>query len=130
MPIAFDPAGGGGGVAGPAVVHPARWHSPAGWSLRTRLIAIMIVLLTVLGLVVGTATEIFLHKTLYDRLDSQLQETASRAQKRPGFPGGDPHLGGGQFSGRVPPGAQPRSIFLNVTRTGIVNGGIVTVGAD
>ena len=33
----------------PAAV-PARWRNPAGWPLRTRLVAIMIVLLAVLGL--------------------------------------------------------------------------------
>ena len=109
--------------------HPARWRSPAGWSLRTRLIAIMVVLLTVLGLVVGGTAEIYLHKTLYQRLDTQLKETADRAQRRP-FPGGEPRPGGGQFSGRVPPGAQDDSIFLSLTPLGGVQGGIVKLGAD
>ncbi|WP_199515253.1 sensor histidine kinase [Nucisporomicrobium flavum] len=90
----------------------------------------MVVLLTVLGLVVGATAEIYLHNTLYKRLDTQLQETAGRAQKWPGFPGGEPHLGGGQFSGRVPPGARDGSIFLNLTATGGVDGGIVTLRAD
>jgi two-component system, OmpR family, sensor kinase len=81
--------------------HVARWRDPAGWSLRTRLIAIMITLLTVLGLVVGASTELFLHKALYDQLDSKLRGTAPRAQF--GFgPGGD---GGGDHNMRPPPGA-------------------------
>ncbi|MEV4706045.1 HAMP domain-containing sensor histidine kinase [Actinoplanes sp. NPDC049316] len=90
----------------------------------------MVVLLTVLGLVVGGTAEIYLRNTLYHRLDEQLQETAGRAQKRPSFPGGEPHLGGGQFSGRVPPGARSGSIFLNLTADGGVDGGIVTLRAD
>jgi two-component system OmpR family sensor kinase len=79
--------------------HVARWRDPAGWSLRGRLIAIMIALLAVLGIFVGASTEIFLHKALYDQADSKLQETAGRAQ----------HFGGGGFGrddgDRPPPGA-------------------------
>ena len=57
------------------LVRPARWRSPAGWSLRARLVAIMIGLLLILGLVVGGTAEIFLHKTLYDQLDDKLTQT-------------------------------------------------------
>jgi two-component system OmpR family sensor kinase len=74
----------------------ARWRDPAGWSLRGRLVAIMIALLAVLGLVVGASTEIFLHKALYDQLDSKLRDTAPRAQFGPG---------GGGNGNRTPPGA-------------------------
>ncbi|GGQ67601.1 sensor histidine kinase [Couchioplanes azureus] len=110
---------------------PARWRSPAGWTLRTRLIALMVVLLTVLGLVVGATAEIYLHKTLYDRLDAQLREIADRAQRRPPrLPDGLPRPGGGQFGDRVPPGAPPDSIFLSVTTAGPKEGGIVTLRAD
>src|SRR3954447_2122040 len=81
--------------------HPlARWRGPAGWSLRGRLIAIMIALLAVLGLVVGTTTEIFLHKALYDQLDGKLRDTAQRAQFVPGR-----GFGGGDLGTRPPPGA-------------------------
>jgi two-component system OmpR family sensor kinase len=116
------------------VARPARWRSPAGWPLRTRLIAIMIALLAILGLVVGATAEVYLHQTLYQRLDSQVQETANRAQNRPGnrdFPG-DPGYGDGRgFLQKPPPGAQTDSIFLHLTATGDVSGGgIVTLTPD
>ncbi|MFI5935858.1 sensor histidine kinase [Actinoplanes sp. NPDC051494] len=117
-----------------AVHRPARWRSPAGWSLRTRLIAIMIALLTLLGLAVGGTAEIYLHKTLYTQLDAQLQETASRAQGGPGG-GGNPNypgIPGGQqqrFRSIPPPGAQANSIFVNLTSAGEVSaGGLVKYG--
>ena len=46
------------------LAHAARWRSPVGWSLRARLVAIVIGLRMILGLVVGGTAEIFLHKTL------------------------------------------------------------------
>jgi two-component system OmpR family sensor kinase len=95
----------------------------------------MVALLVILGLAVGSAAEIYLHKALYDRLDSQLQETANLAQNRHGNAaagqyGGGPN-GGGQFGKRPPPGAQTGSIFLNLTATGAVaDGGIVRLATD
>ncbi|GLY96202.1 HAMP domain-containing sensor histidine kinase [Actinoplanes sp. NBRC 103695] len=66
-----------------AIVHPSRWRSPRGWSLRTRLVAILIVLLAALGLLVGATAQIFLHKTLYDRVDDRLTDATSRTLGRP-----------------------------------------------
>ncbi|WP_127545529.1 HAMP domain-containing sensor histidine kinase [Actinoplanes sp. OR16] len=71
---------------------PARWRSPAGWPLRTRLVAIMIALLAVLGLVVGSTAEIYLHKSLYHQIDEQLQDAqkfAVRGGGNWGKPPGD-----------------------------------------
>ena len=62
----------------------ARWRSPAGWPLRTRIVAAIMVLLTVLGLVVGASAEIFLSKTLYDQVDTKLTTAMN-----PGPPGGN-----------------------------------------
>jgi len=45
----------------------ARWRDPAGWSLRTRLVAILIALLAVLGLAVGGTAEVYLRNTLYSQ---------------------------------------------------------------
>jgi two-component system, OmpR family, sensor kinase len=110
-----------------------RWN-PAGWPLRTRLIAIMVALLLILGLAVGSAAEIYLHKVLYDRLDSQLLETANLSQNRRdgGSPGQYPGpVGGGRFRDKPPPGAQPDSILLNFTATGeVAAGGIVALAPD
>jgi two-component system, OmpR family, sensor kinase len=86
----------------------------------------MIVLLTILGLAVGSAAEIYLHQTLYKRLDSQLQELAELAQgKKPsrassarGQPSGPSPSGGDWFGEKPPPGAPQYSIFLKFTATG------------
>lgn len=61
------------------VRRPARWRSPAGWSLRTRLVAIMIALLAVLGLVVGGTAEIYLRNSLHSQLDEKLDEAKRMA---------------------------------------------------
>ncbi|WP_433828248.1 HAMP domain-containing sensor histidine kinase [Actinoplanes sp. CA-015351] len=58
---------------------PARWRSPAGWPLRTRLVATMIALLAVLGLVVGSTAEIYLQKSLYSQLDGKLADAQKYA---------------------------------------------------
>jgi two-component system OmpR family sensor kinase len=99
---------------------PARWN-PAGWPLRTRLVAIVVGLLVMLGLVVGGTAEFYLHKTLYARVDDQLREAGRRALGGPprGAPGADHPIPGQS----PPPGAQSGSIFLGLTRSGDVAGG-------
>ncbi len=100
--------------------HPVRWRSPAGWSLRARLVAVMIALLAVLGLVVGGTAEIYLHKTLYDRVDAQLVEAANRSF------GGPP---GRRLDG-VPPGVSDGWIVARlVTIDGVLEqaGGRVVI---
>jgi two-component system OmpR family sensor kinase len=64
----------------------------------------MIALLAVLGLVVGATAEAYLHKTLYDRVDAQLNEAANRSI------GGPP---GRRFDG-VPPGASDGWIIVRL----------------
>jgi len=109
----------------PGATRPARWRSPAGWSLRTRLIAIMVVLLTVLGLVVGGTAEVYLHKTLYDRVDAELTEASRRALGGPGR-GFQP---GFMALQDPPPGAQSGWIILGLASSGDtvtqVGGGLV-----
>jgi two-component system OmpR family sensor kinase len=78
----------------------ARWRDPAGWSLRARLVATMIALLAVLGLVVGTTAELFLHRTLYDQVDSKLNDAAGRTLREFGYqPGGAPGNPNNQVNG-------------------------------
>jgi two-component system OmpR family sensor kinase len=123
---------------------PARWRSPAGWSLRTRIVAIMVVLLTVLGVAVGGTVEIFLRKSLYDQLDTKVADAEGRSRGSfssasdsdgaphsgaPNSPGGGP-AGGGPGGG--PPGGlgfgiQPMSIMVRFTATDhtYIAGGIV-----
>jgi two-component system OmpR family sensor kinase len=101
-----------------------RWR-PAGWPLRTRLIAIMIGLLMLLGLAVGAAAEIYLHKSLYEQLDSKLTETNSRSRLR--GPGGGPSYN----NNRPPPGAEADWIVLRIADSGqVVGGGITAIGTD
>jgi two-component system OmpR family sensor kinase len=53
---------------------PGRWRHPGSWPLRTRLVALVIVLLSLLGILVGGTAEIFLRKTLYEQVDAQLDQ--------------------------------------------------------
>jgi two-component system OmpR family sensor kinase len=57
---------------------PARWRSPASWPLRTRIVAIMISLLTVLGLVVGGTAELYLYQSLHQQIDTELADFSKR----------------------------------------------------
>jgi len=93
------------------------WRDPAGWPLRTRLVAIMIALLAVLGLAVGGTAEIYLHKTLYSQADAQLDQVADRSI---GGPGRRP----GPFN-QIPPGASEGWIVLRLSDAVPPNGGLV-----
>ncbi|BEL10122.1 HAMP domain-containing sensor histidine kinase [Actinoplanes sichuanensis] len=66
---------------------PARWRDPASWPLRTRIVAIMISLLTVLGLVVGGTAELYLYTSLHKQIDTELDDLSKRIGFRPP-PGG------------------------------------------
>src|SRR5687767_3070554 len=92
----------------PISTGPPRWRDPAGWPLRTRLVAIMIALLAVLGLAVGGTAEVYLHKTLYSQADAQLDQVADRSFIGPG------RRPGPQFNG-VPPGASEGWIVLRLS---------------
>ena len=108
-----------------ALEHPARWRSPAGWPLRARLVAMMIALLAVLGLAVGTTAEVYLRKTLYDQLDTRLDNALN--------PGRGPKIDGmaePEFRDRPFPGAETGSIALNIASPAAVQGGIVGVYTD
>jgi two-component system OmpR family sensor kinase len=96
------------------LAHPARWRSSAGWSLRARLVALMIALLAILGLAVGGTTEIALHKILYERIDSQLQQSAGPPPGADSVnPGGQPRGGyfrGGQGKGTLRAGVNDGTV--------------------
>jgi two-component system, OmpR family, sensor kinase len=102
------------------------WRDPAGWPLRTRLVAIMIALLAVLGLAVGGTAEIYLHNTLYGQVDAQLDEVAGFSRQDGGGP--RPRMGGN----RVPPGVSEKWIIAQLApaSTGapmLISGGLVGV---
>nr|WP_246614238.1 HAMP domain-containing sensor histidine kinase [Actinoplanes bogorensis] len=99
-----------------AVIHPSRWRSPAGWPLRTRIVAIIMVLLTILGLAVGGTAFFFLRNTLYAQVDAKLEVTGRG-------PGGGPF---GSYDADHPfRGAEPGSITIFYTSATDVQGGQV-----
>ena len=78
-------------VAAPVVPEPAtpgRLHSawaawgPAGWSLRTRLLAVVLALLSVVSLVIGVVSVLALRSYLIDQLD---EKVASASERTRGF---------------------------------------------
>jgi len=117
----------------------SRRGGPASWPLRTRLAAIMIALLAILGLVVGGTAEVFLHNTLYGQVDAKLTGIANpykpgqRPNGQDGNSGGnDPAnnsgSGPGGFSDLRPfPGAEDGDIGLKLVGSAAPSGGIVYV---
>ncbi len=96
----------------------ARWRSPAGWPLRTRIVAIIMILLTVLGLAVGGTAYFFLRNTLYTQVDAKLDAT------------GKPGPGGGRaqfpFDDDHPwRGSEPGSITITYTSVSDIQGGLI-----
>lgn len=108
---------------------PARWRDPAGWPLRTRLVAIMIALLAVLGLAVGGTAEVYLRNTLYSQADAQLVNIVNRDGQAGGQGPGGPRRGFGPDG--VPPGADVGWIAVELADTadGVqrVQGGLITI---
>lgn len=60
---------------------PSRRRSPAGWSLRARLVCGMVTLLAVAFVVVGATTIVTLNEALFDRIDKQLTAAATRSPR-------------------------------------------------
>src|SRR4051794_31443897 len=79
----------------------ARWPATAGWSLRARLVAAMVILLGITCVIVGITTEITLRNALYDRIDHQLTAAASRS---PQSFGGDRGGADGGYNPDLAPG--------------------------
>ncbi|HEU4999003.1 MAG TPA: HAMP domain-containing sensor histidine kinase [Lapillicoccus sp.] len=55
-----------------------RWASPGSWTLRSKLVASMLILFTVVSLISAAATVIFLKQSLTGQVDQQLQSSISR----------------------------------------------------
>lgn len=121
-----------------------------GWSLRARLLAGILLLLTLLGATIGIASTALLRASLIDRLDEQLLASAERAsrviggpQGGPGFPGSEPPMVGGFVLGEgagalgvlLVDGVVLRAGYLSesgedVSLTAAQVGSLVTVPAD
>ncbi|GAA3448107.1 sensor histidine kinase [Planomonospora venezuelensis] len=75
-PLTKTPPGAAAGAPAGRRTGPRRWR---GWSLRARLVAAMLALLTLAFLAVGVTTEVTLAEVLYGRVDAQLAAAAGRA---------------------------------------------------
>lgn len=62
----------------------------AGWSLRTRLIVMLLTLLALICIVVGLVTQFALRNVLIGQIDSRLTSAGNRSYQAEGFPGGPP----------------------------------------
>jgi two-component system, OmpR family, sensor kinase len=106
-----------------------RWHSPGTWPLRTRLVALMIALLCLLGILVGGTAEIFLSKTLYEQVDTRLDQ-AMNFGRPGGFHGGSLPDPDSDVRDRPFGGSEIGSIQLtHYPDETIVRGGLVGPGA-
>jgi two-component system OmpR family sensor kinase len=101
--------------------HPARWRSPAGWPLRTRIVAIMIVLLAVLGLAVGGTAEVILRHNLYQQIDTRVEDAQHRSfgyfnfgQKLGAPRSGLAPSGSGNQEGGPPGGLEAGTVLLQM----------------
>jgi two-component system OmpR family sensor kinase len=94
----------------------------------------MIVLLSLLGILVGGTSEIFLRKTLYEQLDSKLRDIQPRVLPYLGFatgslPGSHGGSGQGEGQGQGPGGIQGKTIVLELSTTAgneLIAGGMVS----
>ncbi|MEV6844742.1 HAMP domain-containing sensor histidine kinase [Actinoplanes sp. NPDC051411] len=107
-----------------------RWRSPSTWPLRTRLLALMIMLLSMLGILVGGTTEVFLSKTLYTQLDAKLTDAQQRTHFYLG--GDDNHSGphGPRNGDGPPPNTQLKTVVAQIDSGGVEFAGIVQNGID
>ncbi|MEU4239591.1 HAMP domain-containing sensor histidine kinase [Actinoplanes sp. NPDC026619] len=94
-----------------SVRRPARWRSPGGWSLRTRIVAIMIALLAVIGVAVGGTAEVILRQQLYTQLDEKLAQSMHPARGNNGSqPPGGRQFNNTDYRDKPTPGSEPGSV--------------------
>ncbi|HEX4702677.1 MAG TPA: hypothetical protein VH352_11160, partial [Pseudonocardiaceae bacterium] len=102
--------------------------SPKGWSLRTRLLAGIVVLLAVVCLVIGVVSELFLHGFLVGQLNSQLSSAVRIASTPPPRPPGAPDQPFGQQppppANAPPPCASAPATFMPRQFPGVPTGSI------
>ncbi|GAA2884767.1 two-component sensor histidine kinase [Actinoplanes cyaneus] len=120
-------------AADTAPSRPARWRSPAGWPLRTRLVATMIALLAVLGLVVGGTAELYLYQSLHRQAETELSDISKRIGGRgdgnfPQPPGQFPSGGNAPSPDGLPGGIPSRAIVLKKNSDGSLTGGVIRFG--
>jgi len=72
-----------------AIAVPPRWRTPSRWTLRARLVAVLVALIAGVTLLIGAASLIALDRQLTRQLDEQLASAAQRAQLPPPRHGSD-----------------------------------------
>lgn len=110
-----------------------RRSSPGSWSLRARLLVGQLLLLALVFIGVGVATEVALYQYLVHQLDRQLVEATGRSAMMSGLPP-PPPIPGTNFGPRPGPGpdfldapGQPVGMIAAVVdEQGQVNAGVLT----
>ena len=96
-------------------------RGPAGWSLRARLLAEQLLLVSIICIIIGASTLLFLRQFLFSQLDSQLAKSAQGAILTLHLPNGGP---GDQNNGRnhfgQTPGPGPFFLSAGGTQAGVV----------
>jgi two-component system OmpR family sensor kinase len=82
------------GFVAPPQPDGIRWRNPSTWTLRSKLVASMLLLFTVMALVIGAASVLSLDRFLTGQIDDQLRASLGRIPS--------------QFGGTAPP-TSPRS---------------------
>src|SRR3954470_1662936 len=62
----------------PAPKTRPRWLTPSSWTLRSKLVASMLVLFAVVSIITGAATVLYLKQVLTSQVDQQLMGSISR----------------------------------------------------
>ncbi|GAA4550099.1 sensor histidine kinase [Amycolatopsis samaneae] len=111
-------------MAAPASTGKRRSHRLARLPLRTKLIASMLLLLTVVCLVIGVVSEIALSGFLTKQTDSQLYAAAGRAREFAArLPGGGPPSGRGPLTA---PGQAAGTVTAQIAGGEVVDGGTLS----
>jgi two-component system OmpR family sensor kinase len=76
-----------------------RWTSPGSWTLRSKLVASMVVLFTAVSLVIGAASVFALNRYLTGQVDQQLDSYFVRPPNEDGGPGTPPPANRGRSAG-------------------------------
>ncbi|MFZ0157514.1 MAG: ATP-binding protein [Kineosporiaceae bacterium] len=66
-----------------ATAVPPRWRTPSRWTLRARLVAVLVTLIAGVTLLIGAASVVALNRQLTRQLDEQLASATQRAQLPP-----------------------------------------------
>src|SRR4029453_19658087 len=87
-----------------------RW-GPGGWSLRARLLAMVMALLAAVCVVIGVGTQVALHQYLMAQIDNQLEGAQARILIQDRTRRGPPRPGPEGLEGLAARGLGPGTLF-------------------